>query len=369
MKEQKILLFDREERYREKLTEYVRSRQQNISFEFQVFTKEDLLLAGLEKQANVLCLAAGADLTENILYAAGERMILLDDGRNPALASRAPMAVKKYQKAGKIVGELEEITRNFFPVLVYVSSGKSEVIGVYSPVGRCGKTAFSLLFAKNMAKKGKTLLVSLDEFSYLPHLSGDKTGEQEQTAVKGRSGRKFHAIEPSIFRPLTDEEINTPEQRPDLGDLVCALDIGPDLFRGMLNRATLKMEGFDCVMPVQNARELKCVRADEWEQLLDALLVAETYEHVILDLGTLLPEVLTLLDRCAKIYMPALKERISEQKISDWESFARQVGRDDLILRSEKLYLPRPVNCVWEDYFRSQEVSEFGDFVRRVAGV
>lgn len=368
MKEQKILLFDREERYREKLTEYVRSRQQNISFELQVFTKEDLLLAGLQKQANVLCLAAGADLTEDILRAAGERMILLDDGKNPGLSSRAPMSVKKYQKAGRIVGELEEITKSFFPVLVYVSSGKSEITGVYSPVGRCGKTAFSLLLAKNMAKKGKTLLVSLDEFSYIQHLSEEMSGEQEQAHRKNRAGRKFQTADPAIFRPFTEEETEESTQKPDLGDLVCALDLGPDLFRGLFLRATLKMEGFDCVMPVQNARELKCVRAEEWEQLLDALLTAETYEYVILDLGTLLPEVLTLLDRCVQIYMPALKERISEQKISDWESFAKQRGREDLILRSEKLYLPRPVKCAWEDYFRSQEVSEFGDFVRRVAG-
>lgn len=46
------------------------------------------------------------------------------------------------------------------------------MIGVYSPIGRCGKTGFAVTLGQVLAKDSKVLFLSLEEFSGFSQMMG-----------------------------------------------------------------------------------------------------------------------------------------------------------------------------------------------------
>ena len=58
------------------------------------------------------------------------------------------------------------------PVLMTAAGRRSRITGVYSPIGRCGKTSFALTLGQVLAREEKVLYITLEEFSGLSALTG-----------------------------------------------------------------------------------------------------------------------------------------------------------------------------------------------------
>ena len=53
------------------------------------------------------------------------------------------------------------------PTLMTVTGRRSRMIGVYSPIGRCGKSSFAFTLGQVLAREEKVLYITLEEFSGL----------------------------------------------------------------------------------------------------------------------------------------------------------------------------------------------------------
>ena len=58
-------------------------------------------------------------------------------------------------------------------IIMVTGEKKVQIIGVYSPVKRCGKTALSMELAGNLAKNGKILLINMEEYSAWRRYDGE----------------------------------------------------------------------------------------------------------------------------------------------------------------------------------------------------
>ena len=76
--------------------------------------------------------------------------------------------VNKYQSSEKILGQVLEFYSKRRDLPRKIKKGFSvNLIGVYSPVGRCLQTSFSLAMGQILAKKHKVLYLNFESFSGL----------------------------------------------------------------------------------------------------------------------------------------------------------------------------------------------------------
>lgn len=207
--------------------------------------------------------------------------------------------VYKYQHVDRILSEIFEDAKIF--------CGKREkgqqVVAVYSPIGRCGKTKFAIEMGKELAKKGKTLYLNLD--SYCGHI---------------------------IFQKE--------EGLPNLGDMLYYLKQEHTNWGLRLASMVLQEEQMDYLMPIPLSVDLKEVPIEEWQALLLWLEKESQYEHLILDIGEGVQGIFDILEACDCIYMPTLQDEDSMQKMACYERNLFLLNRTDLERKTKKVVLP-----------------------------
>ena len=100
-------------------------------------------------------------------------------------------------------------------------------------------------------------------------------------------------------------------------------------------------------------------------ELLEMILRETEYDHVILDLGSFSGASAELMELCDIIYMPILKDRVSQGKVESFTAYLEGAGRNRILegLRKVELSepcLPRP----GENYLEGLLLSPLGDQVR-----
>jgi hypothetical protein len=94
---------------------------------------------------------------------------------------------------------------------------------------------------------------------------------------------------------------------------------------------------------------------------------SSSYEVVILDIGSETEEVFQLLDRCRRIYMPVLSDRISQCKLAQFENLIRIWDFSQLLPKITKVKLPfHAESGPGENYVEQLVWGELGDYVREL---
>ena len=89
------------------------------------------------------------------------------------VAEEGEAVVYKYQASDDLLREVMSWYRpQEIPVLMTAAGRRSRITGVYSPIGRCGKTSFALTLGQVLAREEKVLYITLEEFSGLSALTG-----------------------------------------------------------------------------------------------------------------------------------------------------------------------------------------------------
>ena len=160
-----ISIVDPDTQYAGKLAEYINShdagglkavtfsdvasyRSNRKDYDTRILLVEERMLADLHEN----------DVGESLVVALSEDGLLTYGGIT---------AVFKYTRGDVLLRELMKVYSEAEPSekLVRVTNHKAQIIGIYSPVGRCGKTSFALCLSCTLAAKGKLLLLSLDEYA------------------------------------------------------------------------------------------------------------------------------------------------------------------------------------------------------------
>lgn len=173
-------------------------------------------------------------------------------------------------------------------------------IGVFSPVGRTGKTSFALAFGKELAKQCKTLYLNMEEFS------------------------GFELLYPR-------------EDNWTLSELIYFMKQGKNAFACKLESMIGQIGGLDYIPPVKSPIELKMIGKEDWEELLRILEKESRYEFVILDLGCGVEGIFDLLEQCDKIYMPFGADETAQAKFWQYRETLRLLEMEEILEKTEKV--------------------------------
>lgn len=179
-----IGIYDRECGYARRLAGYIRRRCED-SLEVRVFTSEQTLKECLEG-GGLDCLLAGETVRD--LWTGCENLLavrLSEEGKENL--DKKAACIEKYQSAEQIWRKLLRVGGEELFGAGFLSSVQPEeetvFIGICSPLHGCGKTRLGLSMSRLLAEYGKTLFVTLDEFSCLPAILGEETPEADLSEI------------------------------------------------------------------------------------------------------------------------------------------------------------------------------------------
>ena len=226
------------------------NRKNNLPFEVQAFTSVQSLIA-YAKETHVELLLISADaMCDEVRELDISKTVILTEGTRPEeLDTYAE--VYKYQSSAEIVREVmacygEEKT--VFPMQNPALKRKTELFGVYSPLGRCLKTSFAWTLGQILSEERSVLLISLEEYSGLEELMQ----------------KKFSCT-------LSDLLYYVRQKNP--GVIL------------KLNSMVQSVGQLDFVPPVQSPEDIRGTSWKDWEYLLQELILHGTYEVVVIDMG------------------------------------------------------------------------------------
>lgn len=314
LKKIRIALYDKSG-YMQSLVEYL-CQNGHRSIETRLFTTLDTLVQSAEKRM-IDVLLAGEEVVEEIapLKEKLSQIILLSEGNMVSERSEY-YVIFKYQSAPDIMKEvLAQIAENdeihYTDYKVLKEAG--EIIAVYAPFGGAGVTKYAFGLAQELSKRYRTLYVNLELFHGMSHLLQDR---------KGRQIESFRGMSEVIFYLKQKKE---------------KLAI-------KLESIAFSVQELDCIMTVEDYRDLYHMTREDMEELLQVILFQSEYDKIVFDIGYIGSATLCLLERAGCIYMPEAMTDIQKSKA---ESFERLLAREGLeeILHKRK-YINREGDVV-----------------------
>lgn len=295
-------ICDLDSHYVKNLIQYINSRQ-NIPLKLQAFTSPELLKEFARQNSIELLLVSAEALDEEIAGLAISKIVVLtEDG---AVDLKGFPAVNRYQASGSLVQEVMQYygTGNLAVAYAAAKLASTRLIGVYSPIKRCGKTSFAMALGEAYARNRKVLYVNLEDFSG--------------------------------FRGLFQREY-----RMDISDL---LYFYREEKQGMLNRieeVAQRLHSMYYLPPAMCPADLRSVRPEEWREWF-LLLLQSSYEIIIIEPGDCINGMEEIFSLCNKIYMPVREDKISQAKLEEYSNYLILAGWECLTSRIQRQLMPQ----------------------------
>ena len=259
------------------------------------------------------------------------KIVILSEGVHSPALDQYP-SVYKYQSSSEVIREVmacygEE--KNTVPVQLPVKK-TTELLGVYSPLGRCLKTSFALTLGQILAKGRAVLYLNFEEYSGFEELMGRSFGH-------------------------------------DLSDLMYFVRQGNQNLIHKMNGMIQTVNNLDFIPPVRTPSDIRSIPWEDWENLLQEIIMHSSYETVILDIGAGTAELFSLLEKCQRIYMPVLSDTVSTCKIAQFENLLRIWDLSRKLGKITKVKPPFHMEAALaETYVEQLPCSELGDYVREI---
>ncbi|MDR1764667.1 MAG: hypothetical protein LBR77_00935 [Lachnospiraceae bacterium] len=258
-------------------------------------------------------------------------VVSLGDGTEDA---RFPK-VCKYQPCETVLSEIMSLYSDGEEPPVAGGGGMSSArfVGVYSPINACMKTSFALALGQALAKRRRTVFLTLEEYSGL-------TG---------------------MLRGCPCESAGT------LSDLLYYYQQGR-MGAARVASLTGNLNGLDVILPAANPEDLAATDSRELSQMLRALTKEAAYEAAVIDIGHLGRVALPLLELCDEIYMPVREDAVSCEKIREFEEYLETADAVDVAGRMVRFSPPAQVFAgPLHTYAEWLMFSELGDMARAFA--
>lgn len=204
----------------------------------------------------------------------------------------------KYTSAEEL---LRQVMANYVPTgtracLSFHKYKKGKVLGVCSPLGRCGKTSLALSLGLKLSLKHSCLFISFDDASSLRIFSSD--GES-----LGKS----------------------------ISDLIYYFFQSPDLLESKLMSGIRKIQSMDFIPPSEQSCIYSEVSVEDLAAFLSKLIDMGKYDYIIVDFG-MLSFTFPLLKLCDHIFLAELEnDSYSASRISAYLDFIHNHNQDNRI--------------------------------------
>ncbi len=204
--------------------------------------------------------------------------------------------IYKYQSGEKILGEMlhccRDLTGNGVLFRKPGGKNKAEVIGIFSPAHRIGKTTFALKLGEELSHTRNVLYLNLEPYS-----------GSEEFFKEGAD-------------TLADVLYYAGQEKGNLGLALTMM---------------VKHKGeLDYVLPVPVSEDLKSVPVTSWIDLIQKIFAESIYETILLDIDAGLKGVYELLRACTKLYVLRDDSAYAQAKVRQFEQELTQLGYEDV---------------------------------------
>lgn len=295
----RLAICDGDAVYCHRLDEYLHG---NLKLSFEIFSFTDIsILMDFCRNEEVSLLIISermfGNLEKDMRSTLSKNVLVLDEGIGARDQNGEDSCddtkiehISKYQEASRIVDGIINLCasspEDFKAVAAGTEASNANVIGFYTPISRCGQTTFARAMAKKFAEKGKTIFLSFESFSSLPHLLGIQKGED-----------------------ITDIMYYTECERDKLG-----------IF---LEKVKCSKEGVDYIMPARTAAQLRDISFDKLCNLVEILTKEAGYEYVVMDLTDYPDGFLDICLLCRRIFTVV--------RDNPWDAYRQKVFEEVLI--------------------------------------
>lgn len=295
-----LSICDIEPDYSYRLMEVINMRRTS-PFTARAFTSAQTLNTFLQiEDADVLLISPNW-LTDVLPTVSGQKVFLLADDRTQDLPEGFPV-IDKYQAVDEIIRDILE-EYEIVNIFSDRAQGKADIIGIYSPLHRLGKTTFALALGQEIGRDKKVLYLNLESCSGFAELFGK-------------------------------------EYDVDLSDLLYFARQDAGLALSRIAASTFSFCNIDYVPPARVPVELTDITAEEWNHLLDQLIGSGIYDVIMIDFGEGIRGLLTLLDRCDRIYTPIADDYLSKSKLRQYEDMLELLDYSEILEKTRMVSLP-----------------------------
>lgn len=298
-----LAIFDSEEGYAYRLMEFI-SGKTNLPFEVYVFTDENKFYSCVGiKDIECLLISESVYKQEVEILKIPHIIILSESGEN---LNKALHHINKYQSCENIFHQVMEYYTDRsenVPMALRTGLKKMRIIGIYTPVGRCLQTTFSLTLGQMLARKYKTLYLNFEIYSG--------------------------------FSRMLCRNFNN-----DLSDLMYYFACAREKLSYRLESMTETVNGLDFIPPAEIYQNLAGIRGNQWIDLFQEIEKASDYEYLILDLTDSIMDLWDVLRGCDHVYMITREDGLSMAKVEQYEKVLEGMKYDDISAKTVKWKLP-----------------------------
>lgn len=327
MKKNVIAVCDSDAEYACNFAEYLNSRKK-LPFQAEAFTSAGTLCDYAGKNPPEILLIAEADVDSQVEKLGTENMIVLSDEKDKEEGQHK--FVYKYQSAESVIQEvMNYYTRNSAPAFYAMSERRMSVIGVYSPVSRCGKTLFALTVGQILGERKSVLYVNMEDYSGFDQLFSGHTGKNLTDffyELRCKEGKMLHCMQ-ELIRP---------------------------------------MGKMDYLPPAESPEDVRDILFSEWLQLFDLIRKNSRYEVLILDIGSCTDQLFRILNLCSHVYMPVQEDLMARCKLAQFQKLVKSWGAiEEEQIREIRLPAFQP-ECTDGNLIESLSWGKWGTYVRKV---
>lgn len=302
MKKQIFAILDLELTYACNLMEIFSDRR-SIPFDALIFSNLESIREYTQRHTIDLLLVSARMMCEELRQMRIRKIVILSEGEILKEYEEYP-AVYKYQASDNLVAEVMNYYASQTDSHVnFFKRRPVKMIGVYSPVGRCGKTAFALTLGQILAKQQPVLYLNLEDYSG--------------------------------FAGLLDQQPSS-----DLADVMYFVRQNKGSIAVKIHAAVQKFGDMDYISPAFSAGDLREIPAADWVRLLEELENSSTYGVILLDFGSGMQELFSMLSLCGRIYTPVCSDAAAKAKLKQYESLLSEMEYEEIQEKTRKLILP-----------------------------
>ncbi len=297
MSSRSLVICDQEEGYSAAFAIFLMKKKE-LAFQVQVCNGLSQVQAILRGQPiDILLISGNYPVKERKDLGAGHVFVLAESGKTETNSDET--AVYKYQSGevilAEIIRECSEKNEDGDLYFQRVKTKDFQMIGIFSPVHRSGKTGYGLRLGQELAVSRNVLYLNME--------------------IYGGIGGHF------------------PEEGHTLGDVLYYLRQEKGNLGVILATLAEHMGVLDYLLPVKVSEDIKAVTLEEWLGLFRQIEEQSIYDVLILDLDEGLRDVYGLLRICTEIYVPTAGDSIAEAKLLQMEEELHLLGYDDVMKR------------------------------------
>ena len=287
MESKLLVICDPEEKYAQALALYIMNRR---GIHFQVHICNELKYV---READLLLISDIYSEDERDSVPAKSRIVLAATPVEACLEG----SIYKYQKGEQILDEiLEKCEEMYAKKELYSASSQRknrEIIGVFSPIHRIGKTAYALQLGERMAVSENVLYLNFE-------LYGGVGGHFEKGG-----------------QTMSDVLYYARQETGNLGYMITKL---------------VKQRGsLDYILPVTVSEDIRSLRAEELREVIRQITDCSIYETIILDIDEGIRDLYELLELCSQIHLLSDGSPYSKAKLEQFERELMLLGYENIL--------------------------------------